>query len=119
MKLSRDAQAKGSREDENWEGRGTMEVQWRYNGVHSMYNMHLYENVTKYKPILKEIKQFSINLVDVKKLIEVLEVSQDVTRIICQLNIGAGFSTIKHPILKLGETKIDVRGLIDAVLLCI
>lgn len=28
MKLSKDAQAKGSREDENWEGRGTMEVQW-------------------------------------------------------------------------------------------
>lgn len=35
---------------------GREEVQWRYNGVHSMYNMHLYENVTKYKPILKEIK---------------------------------------------------------------
>lgn len=50
IKLSRDAQAKGSREDENWEGRGIME------GVHSMYNMHLYENLTKYKPILKEIQ---------------------------------------------------------------
>lgn len=113
MKLSRDAQAKGSREDENWEGRGIME------GIHSMYNMHLDENLTKYKPILKEIQQFSINLLDIKKLFEVLEVSQDVTRIICQLNIGAGFSTIKRPILKLGEIKIDVWMLIDDVLLCI
>lgn len=49
-KLPRDAQDKGSTEDENWEGRGIME------GIHSICNMHLYENLAKCKPIFKEVK---------------------------------------------------------------